>query len=171
MTTATVLSVIALIFSGTALVVSAGRLIRRPKISAFWKQDDPSGGLHQPMEFIEIVVTARQRGLDLREVGLLSLKGRAPLLLRLDEAALSTDTHRRMPLDNREAMLLDGGTRSASIDLDSAVEEFYDHKGKEYAYVLASGTVYLKETKSLGQDSSWRARLRRQIAGQRRSAR
>jgi hypothetical protein len=85
------LAVVSLIISLLALAISSGRLIRRPKISAFWKEDDPSDGFHQPMEYIEIVVTARQRGLDLREIGLLSLKGRPPLLRHLDEATLLTD--------------------------------------------------------------------------------
>jgi hypothetical protein len=102
------------------------------------------------MEYIEIVVTARQRGLDLREIGLLSLKGRPPLLRHLDEATLLTDTH-RMALASEPAMLSDGGSRSAGIDLDSAIDEFHGHAGSEYAYVLASGTIYLKKTKVLTQ--------------------
>jgi hypothetical protein len=147
------LAVISLVVSFFALALHAGRLIRRPKISAFWKEDDPSGGLQQPMEYIEIVVTARQRGLDLREIGLLSLKARPPLLRRLDEAMLLTDTHHRMALGKQRGMLPDGGTRTAGIDLDSAISEFYEHDGKEYAYVLASGTVYLKKTRVLTQHS------------------
>jgi hypothetical protein len=55
-------SVISLIVACAALALNGGRLIRRPKISAFWKEDDPSEGLQQPHEFVEIVVTARQRG-------------------------------------------------------------------------------------------------------------
>jgi hypothetical protein len=155
---AELLAVISLIVSFFALAISAGRLIRRPKISAFWKEDDPSGGLQQPMEYVEIVVTARQRGLDLREIGLLNLKGRPPLLRRLDEAALLTDTH-RMALASEPATLPDGGSRSAGIDLDSAIDEFYGHDGSEYAYVLASGTVYLKKTKALKRRSGGPERI------------
>jgi hypothetical protein len=154
------LAVISLIISLLAFAISAGRLIRRPKISAFWKEDDPSDGLQPPMEYIEIVVTARQRGLDLREIGLLSLNGRPPLLRHLDEATLLTDTH-RMALASKPAMLSDGGSRSASIDLDSAIDEFHGHAGSEYAYVLASGTIYLKKTKVLKQHSGGLVALRR----------
>jgi hypothetical protein len=154
------LAVISLIFSLVALAISAGRLVRRPKISAFWKSDDPSGGLQQPMEYIEIVVTARQRGLDLREIGLLSLNGRPPLLRRWDEATLLADTHHRMALASKPATLLDGGSRSASIDLDSAIDEFHGYAGSEYAYVLASGTIYLKKTKTLTRHSGGRVALR-----------
>ncbi len=86
----------------------------------------------------------------LREIGLLNLKGRPPLLRRLDEATLLTDTH-RMALASKPATLADGGSRSASIDLDSAIDEFHGHEGSEYAYVLASGTIYLKKTRVLKQ--------------------
>ncbi len=144
------LAVVSLIISLLALAISGGRLIRRPKISAFWKEDDPSDGFHQPMEYIEIVVTARQRGLDLREIGLLSLRGRPPLLRHLDEATLLTDMH-RMALASEPAMLSDGGSRNAGIDLDSAIDEFHGHAGSEYAYVLASGTIYLEEDQVLTQ--------------------
>jgi hypothetical protein len=155
------LAVISLIISLLAFAISAGRLIRRPKISAFWKEDDPSDGFHQPMEYIEIVVTARQRGLDLREIGLLSLKGRSPLLRRLDEASLLTDTHHRMVLNDEPATLPDGGSRRTGIDLDSAIDEFHGHAGSEYAYVLASGTIYLKKTKALRQHPGGLVALRR----------
>lgn len=165
------LAVISLIVSAVALGISAGRLVRRPKISAFWKEDDPSGGVQQPMEYIEIVVTARQRGLDLREIGLVTLKDRAPLLRRIDESALLTDTHHRMALDSQPAMLLDGGTRRTGIDLDSAIDEFHGYEGSNYAYALASGTVYLKKTKTLRRGSSRLPGLRRWVARQLRSLR
>lgn len=38
------LAVISLVVSFFALTISAGRLIRRPKISAFWKEDDQATG-------------------------------------------------------------------------------------------------------------------------------
>lgn len=66
-----------------------------------------------------------------------------------------------MALASKPATLSDGGSRSASIDLDSAIDEFHGHDGREYAYVLASGTIYLKKTKVLTQHSGGLAVLRR----------
>ena len=50
---------------------------------------------------------------------------------------------------------------TSSIDLDSAIDEFHGHAGSEYAYVLASGTIYLKKTKVLKQHSGGLVALRR----------
>jgi hypothetical protein len=150
-----VLSLVSLTVAAIALFVNITGLVRRPRIEGSWKQDDPSGGITPAHEYLEIIVTARKRTIEVREVGILVLSKRTGRR-QYREGSLTTDNHFRFRLGDSEAMTLsDGATLRRGIELDHAVEELGGRKGRDYCYVLASGTLYFARP-----DSKFRRLLR-----------
>jgi hypothetical protein len=142
------LSIVSLVFSLVALAVNVSGLVRRPRIIAAWGvvQSDWQGPVR---EGLSIIVTARRRPIEADEVGVVVLPGRT-WRRRIPEW-LNDDEPYRQPLDagTLPKRLQDGESLRAGIDLDDAIDGI-PNGGVLYAYVKASGTVYLKRDSKLG---------------------
>jgi hypothetical protein len=139
---AVVISLVSLTLALIALFVNVGGLVRRPKITGNWGPlDDSARNDQRRQEGLWITVTARRRPIEVSEVGVMFLPKKTPRR-QLDEWQVRNENYRRVPLDQREALLSDGETMQTGVDLDRAIEMVGEHSGREYCYVIGSGKVY-----------------------------
>jgi|SRR5215203_963042 len=159
---ATAISIVSLLIALVALAMNVSALARRPKIVAEWGwvQEAP------PYEGLSIIVTARRRAVEVDEIGVVILpkriwRRRLPEWLNLDEPfRIRTPAKGGFPV-----ILEDGKTVRGFGELESMGEQIGDRKGHVYAYVMASGSIYLTSTTSklrrrLRKASDLLARLR-----------
>jgi hypothetical protein len=152
---ATAISIISIVIAMVALTVNLSGLVRRPRIVAEWGwvQESP------PYEGLSILVTARRRAVEIDEVGLVLLPKRTSRR-RLPEW-LNADLPLRIRIPIREKtpkLLQDGQTVRGFAELESVGEQIGDRPGPVYAYVIASGHVFLTPS-----HSRLRKRLRRRL--------
>jgi hypothetical protein len=152
---ATVISIVSLLIALVALAVNVSGLARRPRIVAEWGwvQESP------PYEGLSIIVTARRRTVEIDDVGVVLLPKRT--WRRRSPEWLNADNPFRISLTIRggtPGLIQDGQTVRGFGELESVAEDLGDRKGALYAYVVASGTVYLTSP-----NSKLRKRLRRRI--------
>jgi hypothetical protein len=152
---ATVISIVSLLIALAALAVNVSGLARRPRIVAEWGwvQESP------PYEGLSIVITARRRAIEIDDVGVVLLPKRT--WRRRSPEWLNADDPFRISLPIRggkPTLLQDGQTVRGFGELESVAQDLGDRDGALYAYVAASGTVYL-----VSPNSKLRKRLRRRI--------
>lgn len=147
------LSVVSLVIALFALLVNMSGIVRRPRIAAQWGpvQDEPS-----PSEGLAIVVTARRRPIEVDEIGIVFLPGRARWMRQSEWMHEDVPFRLSLNVDGLPKRLEDGQSARAFIELDYAIDRAEGRSGVSYPYVLASGTVYL------ARDTKLRDRLRRQ---------
>jgi hypothetical protein len=147
------LSIISLVVALIALAVNVSALARRPRIVAEWGyvQDDP------PREGLAVIITARRRSIEVDEVGVVVVPGGTRR--RQVPEWLHADRPLRLQLraGSLPRRLQDGESIRAFGDLDWVIDEIHDEPGTAYAFVRASGTVYL------ARDSKLQRRLRRRV--------
>lgn len=142
---ATAISLVSLLIALVALAVNVSALARRPRIVAEWGwvQEAP------PYEGLSIIVTARRRAVEVDEIGVVVLpkrmwRRRLPEWLNVDEPfRIPTPARGGFPV-----LLEDGQTVRGFGELESLGEQIGNRKGHVYAYVMASGSVYLTSTTS-----------------------
>lgn len=152
---ATAISIVSILIALVALGVNVSSLARRPRIVAEWGwvQETP------PYEGLSIIVTARRRAVEVDDVGVVILPKRT--WRRRSPEWLNVDDPFRISLPVRDGtprLLQDGQTVRGFGELESVAEDIGDRDGPVYAYVVASGTVYLASS-----TSKLRKRLRRRI--------
>jgi hypothetical protein len=152
---ATAIAIVSILIALAALGVNVSGLARRPRIVAEWGwvQEAP------PYEGISVVVTARRRAVEVDDVGVVLLPRRT--WRRRSPEWLNVDDPFRVSLPVRgekPAQLQDGQTVRGFGELEAVAEDLGDRGGALYAYVAASGTVYLASPQS-----KLRKRLRRRI--------
>lgn len=152
---ATAISIVSLFIALVALAVNVSALARRPRIVAEWGwvQEAP------PYEGLSIIVTARRRAVEVDEIGVVifpqrTWRRRVPEWLNADEPfRIPTPARGGFPV-----LLQDGQTIRGFGELESVGVKIGDRQGHVYAYVMASGSVYLTST-----TSKLRRRLRRRV--------
>jgi hypothetical protein len=152
---ATAIAIVSILIALVALVVSISGLARRPRILAEW------GWVRErpPYEGLSIIVTARRRAVEIDDVGVVLLPKRT--WRRRSPEWLNADDPFRISLAIRGGMpglMQDGQTVRGFGELESVAEELGNRDGALYAYVVASGNVYLASP-----NSKLRKRLRRRI--------
>jgi hypothetical protein len=112
-----------------------------------------------PYEGLSIIVTARRRAVEIDDVGVVLLPKRT--WRRRSPEWLNAEDPFRISLAVRggtPGLMQDGQTIRGFGELESVAEELGDRDGALYAYVVASGNVYLASP-----NSKLRKRLRRRI--------
>jgi hypothetical protein len=159
-----VLSVLSLVLAFLAVTVNASGIVRRPRVIARW------GAVYdQPFrEGLSIIITARRRSIQVDEIGFVKLDRPSRWLVNVRGREYCLPVARRQfpewhredrpvrvvlgPDSDPPVRLQDGESTRVYIDLDAAIDDLEPRTKFMYAYVKASGTVYLAREKTNHSD-------------------